>query len=136
MVNTGKLFSWGYVNPGTDLTDPRLSPVYATREMLPQKMLFIGAEYDILCQEAAVMARKMAGFVDWKDIREGGAEMEAGWEKNGVKFMMVKDAQHGFTHVSYRGQEEEKRKEKTDLTFREIGEWVQNIGLGGEGEDY
>lgn len=125
----GNMFSWGYVNPGTDLTDPRLSPVYASRDDLPQKLFFVGAEYDVLCREAGITARKLAGFDDWMDIQEAGLELEKGWDRNGVRFMMVPNVQHAFTHLTYRGEEEKERLEKTEMTIREIGEWVLSVGL-------
>ncbi len=63
LKNMINLFDWGYISKGQDRMDPLLSPIYAKRENLPPRMFFIGAEYDMLCHEAEVMALHLAGKV-------------------------------------------------------------------------
>jgi acetyl esterase/lipase len=53
-------FTWGYIPPGQDLHDPKLSPIFAKRQMLPEWLFFLGSEYDMLCHEAQEMIMNLA----------------------------------------------------------------------------
>lgn len=119
LKNTGALFNWGYVPRDANRKDKRLSVVYATREDLPHKIYFVGAEYDYLCHEANVMARKLAGIYDQPDP---GAE----WSKAGIKWEEVPDVRHGFTHVELKGKEEVQRLEVCHALYKRIDAWIKN----------
>jgi acetyl esterase/lipase len=79
LENTGRLFDWGYITQGQDRTDSLLSPIYAKREYLPRRILFIGAEDDVLGHEAEVMALRLAG--DGLNPEVGG---EDSWDREGT----------------------------------------------------
>ncbi|KIV87223.1 hypothetical protein PV11_02783 [Exophiala sideris] len=118
LKDTGPLFTWAYIKEGEDLYDPLLSPIYAGRDKLPQRIWFICAEYDYLCHEGEVMAKKLAGI---EDDNETGPE----WEKNGIRFRMVPDVQHGWTHMPKSGEAEVHRKKEIELLYKECAEWLK-----------
>ena len=118
-------FNWAYLPPGTDRTNPLLSPIYASRQDFPNKIFFIGAEYDYLCHEAEIMAKKLAGYD--KDARTGPK-----WEKNGIMWKMYWDMQHGFTHAPQSGEYEEERKQVTEECYRDIAQWIHKDVFGGD----
>lgn len=82
------LFNYAYINPGTDLCDPRLSVMYADREMLPKKICMVGCELDLLWYDAEFMAERLVG----KDRVEG----ETVWERDGVRWEKVMGFEHGM----------------------------------------
>lgn len=109
------IFNWAYVSNGEDRLNPLMSPIFATREDLPQKIFFIGAEYDYLCHEAGEMAKKLAGVEKDTDS----------WSKGGIKWRKVTGVRHGFIHVRLKGQAEVERAEAVATTYAEIGKWLQ-----------
>ncbi|KAJ9624578.1 hypothetical protein H2204_010760 [Knufia peltigerae] len=130
LKNLGPLFDWAYINPGTDLTDPLLSPVFATRSRLPQRIFFVTAEYDYLCHEAEVMARKLAGFDDYATITwtpgAGTGGRGSHWEQNGVRWRMVPDVTHSWTHMPLKDVEEEKkRRGHLVVLYKEVADWLK-----------
>lgn len=120
LESTGKLFTWGYISSGQDRADPLLSPIYAKRENLPPKIFFIGAEYDVLCHEAEVMALRLAG--DRPCPKVGSADF---WDREGIKWRRVLDVQHGFTHIKKRGQDEVHRKKLCEELYKEMADWLK-----------
>lgn len=46
------LWKWAYIQPGHDIRDPLLSVRYAKAENLPRWIYMIGAQYDMLADEA------------------------------------------------------------------------------------
>jgi acetyl esterase/lipase len=127
LARSGEWFSWGYINPGQDQTDTLLSPVYATREMLPQRMFFVGAEFDVLCKEAWCMAKLLAGKeVKGADDDEQPSREDRDWEEGGVRWQMVLDQRHGFTHAPERDAAKEKeRVEITAKLWGEMAAWLR-----------
>ena len=125
LARSGAWFTWGYINPGQDKTDPLLSTIYADRATLPQKMFFIGAEFDVLCWEAWCMARLLAG--DKVDGKATGKEMiEEEWQQGGIKWKMVRGQRHGFTHAKEGDAgKEKKRLEVTDELWAEMADWLR-----------
>ncbi|OCT44803.1 hypothetical protein CLCR_06012 [Cladophialophora carrionii] len=123
LKDMGPLFSWAYIPAGQDLADPLLSPICVqTREVLPQRIFFVGAEYDYLCHEAEIMARKLAygGMEAPKDqMGDWGDE----WEKDGIKWRTVKGVVHGWTHVPEKGEKEVLRQNELKRLYRDIAEW-------------
>ena len=115
LVNMAPLFNWAYIPEGENRANPLVSPIFATRKELPQKIFFIGAEYDYLCHEAKEMAKRLADVEDETDA----------WNRNGIKWRKVLNIDHGFTHVKLKGQAEIERQEATTKTYAEIGEWLQ-----------
>jgi acetyl esterase/lipase len=119
LQNTAVLFDWGYISQGQDRADPLLSPVYAKRENLPTKIFFVGAEHDILCHQAEVMALLLAG-----DGPNPEAGPEDSWDREGIKWRKILDVQHGFTQVRKRGQEEVERKKHCKNLYKEMADWL------------
>lgn len=118
LKDLGPLFNWAYIPPDTDLSNTLLSPICADRMQLPQRIFFIGAEYDYLCHEAEVMAKKFAGL----EASDTGPE----WEQNGIKWQMVPDVTHGWTHLSLKNPEaEKKRKKDLEGLYKEMADWLR-----------
>lgn len=88
LESDGPMFNWGYINPGQDLADPLLSVTYAPREKLPPKIFIIGCEHDLLCRDAEIMAKKLAGV---GETESSGLVCE----NNGVKWEKVVGEIHG-----------------------------------------
>ena len=74
MMITG-LAEWAYVSQGQNLRDPLLSPVFATREALPQRMFIVAAELDMLAHEAYRLAWSLAGKQGAPPAQVGRAEV-------------------------------------------------------------
>lgn len=127
------MFDYAYINPGTRLRDPKISPLYAKKSDLPEWIFVIGAEFDMLCFEARVMACKFGGL-EIPNGREGmsdetGLEEKYGWERDGgrIRWLMARDLIHGFaTPPSGRVNEEEEkvRREKFKEIWISVGEWL------------
>jgi acetyl esterase/lipase len=109
------LIDWAYINPGQDKTDPLLSPIYASREQLPQRIFFICAEHDCLCYEANIMATKLAGQE---------ADLGSDWEKNGIKWRMVPQT-HAWTHMPKAGEAGIQEQKELRILYAEIAEWLR-----------
>jgi acetyl esterase/lipase len=120
LANISKLFDWGYISQGQDLIDPLLSPIYAKRENLPPNVFMIGAEYDVLCHEAEVMALRLAGDRPNPELGSGDS-----WEREDIKWRKVLDVQHSFTHIPKKGQEEVERKKKYEDLYKEMADWLR-----------
>ncbi|KAJ7902305.1 Alpha/Beta hydrolase protein [Mycena leptocephala] len=86
------MFDWAYVPVGADMRDPLLSPGFASRVDIPQPVFFVTGSDDSLCDEAAVLARKLA-----VGMRLGVDVMES-WASDGVRYECVKDMPHCFPH--------------------------------------
>ncbi|KAM0138676.1 hypothetical protein ACHAP3_003540 [Botrytis cinerea] len=114
------LFNYAYINPGTDLCDPRLSVMYADREMLPKKICMVGCELDLLWYDAEFMAERLVG----KDRVEG----ETVWERDGVRWEKVMGVEHGFESFGGRLERDKAKKEKLIARGRKMyddaAEWL------------
>lgn len=99
LLNLSPAFQWAYVNVGTKYSDPLLSPIAAKREALPQKLFFLGCEYDMLCGEARKMAENMAVSGPGKE-ETADTELSDGWVNGDVRWMHLKSVEHGFNMVS------------------------------------
>ena len=117
---TGSIFKWGYIAPGQDLQDPRLSVSFAKREALPKWLYFVAAEYDMLCCEAKEMIMDLAELAD-KDREEGTYS----FEKGTYKWTMARDVLHGYTHgPGPTATGESVRIKRREETFAEVAEWL------------
>ncbi|KAL7269721.1 Neutral cholesterol ester hydrolase [Rhizina undulata] len=145
LLRLKNVFDWAYVPAGTDRTDQRLSMAYSKQEGLPDNLLLIGAQNDMLCDEARRFAERIGTerygeaveVIDREEFsarvwrsKDGGAE---------VKWEMVKNVMHGFTHMIPEGEgEEEKRKRRAaEDAMARAAEWVRNLfySSGGSGEN-
>ncbi|RMD41336.1 hypothetical protein DV735_g3775, partial [Chaetothyriales sp. CBS 134920] len=127
LERTMPLFSWAYLPIGMDRTSTLVSPIYASREDFPKHMFFMGAECDLLVQETEVMAKRLAGFA--KDAPTGTK-----WQKNGIRWKLFWDMQHGFTHLRYTGYLEEERAAAVKEFFDVAGEWMHKDVFGSQNQ--
>ncbi|KAJ7747199.1 Alpha/Beta hydrolase protein [Mycena olivaceomarginata] len=115
------VFDWAYVPAGADLRDPLLSPAWATRGAIPQPVFLVTSSDDSLCDEGAVLARKLAGK-EGKDF-----DVTDSWAENGVRYECVKDMPHTFTHFWVRPEDEvwkARRKEAADDLWKKVVAWL------------
>lgn len=129
LAKSGELFTYGYLPHNVDLCDPRLSPVYADRALLPPKMRFVGAEYDVLCNEALETAKLYAehekGEKQEGDNVEDTRQGVQTWRKGNIWWEMVLGAQHGFNYVTKKEPSAEReRKRITELAYERSCEWL------------
>lgn len=145
-------FEWGYIPPGHDLRDPKLSPYYAERQDLPEWLCFVGAELDMLAHDSWRAACKFSGRKIPDRLGEDKRERICGdeevgvtglkfgderfaFEENGegkkVKWLLVRDVLHGFDNEGGRrfvGGSEETRLDaikKEGEVRRELGRWLK-----------
>ncbi|KAL9113065.1 MAG: hypothetical protein Q9227_002677 [Pyrenula ochraceoflavens] len=121
LEKTGKLFDWAYITAGTNRRDTLLSPIYARRETLPQKIFFVGAEEDVLCDGDEIMANQLG--------QQEGAERngdESNFTQGGIRWKKVPQQQHGFTHIAQKGREEEERQQVCKRLYKDIAEWLNH----------
>ncbi|KAI1453326.1 alpha/beta-hydrolase [Annulohypoxylon moriforme] len=143
------VFFWCYINPGTDLKQPLLSPYFAPRDILPPHLFFISSELDQLTHECWCMANKMAGrpeppFSDrvGRDKRSAGqgefvldderfafdARDEDG--KKSVRWLLVPDQIHGFDKLPphWQGEEAGEDAKLKEIGYQKIaGEWLHEV---------
>ncbi|MCJ1404900.1 hypothetical protein MMC11_008126 [Xylographa trunciseda] len=121
---------YGYVPVGQELRAPGLSPAFAAREELPEWVCAVGAELDILCNEAGLMMGRLAGkeLVKVGETEGLGGQDKDGFEAEGgrLKWVFVKGAGHGFTHGwgAPSKEDAEKGKKDADEAYRLVGEWL------------
>ncbi|MCJ1384338.1 hypothetical protein MMC17_007454 [Xylographa soralifera] len=126
------LFLYAYVPVGQDLRAPGLSPAFAVREELPEWICAVGAELDILANEAGAMMGRLAGkeLVKVGETEGLGEQDRDGFEADGgrLKWVHVKGAGHGFTHMwgAASKHDPENAKKDADETYRIVGEWLFN----------
>lgn len=140
-------FDWSYIPVGQNLRDPLLSPVYADRSALPERVWIIGCELDMLGHEAWRLACRLTGRqVPGLDQRIGQEAPEASgklgalittgdqrfaWEEKNrdgeVKWLCIADAGHGFDMPGAMGADEKTSEDgllKRDEIIRLAGEWL------------
>ncbi|KAH0043009.1 alpha/beta-hydrolase, partial [Aureobasidium melanogenum] len=129
LAKSGELFTYGYLPDGVNLCNPRLSPIYADRSLLPPKIRFVGAEYDVLCNEAHETAKLYAEH-EKGEKEEGNKEEDERqgiqtWRKGNIWWEMVLGAQHGFNYVTKKEPSAEReRKRITELAYERACEWL------------
>lgn len=115
-----------YVPKGHDLRDPQLSVHYADRSTLPKYIMIIGAERDLFCHEAWLTARRYAGL-EAEDIWDMERSEKYAFEQNGVKWIMVRDAIHGFTHFAgATAMVKDQRRQQVNRCNLEVGAWLKS----------
>jgi acetyl esterase/lipase len=118
----GPVFEWAYIPPGHDLRDPLISTRFVRREDLPKWIYIIGAEYDMLEREARDTAFDLAGLSEQEREDE-----KYGFERDTLKWTLVRGVRHGFTHDLKDGrpaEEEAMRKLKAEEMMEMVGEWL------------
>lgn len=113
---TIKPLDWAYIPAGQDLKDPLLSPRYAAREQLVDKVCVASCEFDLLCTEVEEMMEGLAvGESGTKKALEGGAK---GWEKGGLRWENIEGVEHGFNL-------KKKNKEVVERFHEGIAGWLR-----------
>ncbi|KAI1842739.1 hypothetical protein JX265_005066 [Neoarthrinium moseri] len=116
------IFNEAYMTPGTNPTNPLLSPIYAKRDALAAWLCVIGAEEDCLCLESRDFAEKMALSPD----NEGKSESDT-WERGKVKWELMRGMAHNFTHLRKRAPSAEiRRKEANVALYGRIFAWLHS----------
>ncbi|KAJ7933865.1 Alpha/Beta hydrolase protein [Mycena leptocephala] len=122
------MFDWAYVPVGADMRDPLLSPGFASRVDIPQPVFFVTGSDDSLCDEAAVLARKLAGRKE-----TGGFDVMESWASDGVRYECVKDMPHCFPHFWVRPTDkvwEARRKDAVEDIWGKIIAWLdETLGV-------
>jgi acetyl esterase/lipase len=122
------LWNWAYIRPGQNIRDPLLSVRYAKAEDLPNWIYMIGAEFDMLANEARETIFDIAGLDELE--RERGID---GFVKGTYNWKLVKGVRHGFTHDLMNGRSTETEaidKMRTEQMLNSVGEWLFNGPFG------
>jgi acetyl esterase/lipase len=119
LTSTVPVFNWGYVTPGEDLTNPRLSVSFADKKDLPKWIFMVGAEYDLLCNEAKVMIMNLAGLSD-AEREEGIYEFERGT----YRWRVARGVEHGYTQSFGPAATGELPRQRREETYAEVGDWL------------
>lgn len=113
-----------YLDPDVEVGegDVRLSPTcLRTRGDLPERVFILGAEHDLLCREAEVMAERLAGS-------EERTQMGTGWRTSGVWWHLIKGQKHAFNQFKEKDAEREKARVKaTEETYGLLVEWLRDV---------
>ncbi|KAI0888405.1 alpha/beta-hydrolase [Annulohypoxylon maeteangense] len=143
------MFFWSYINPGTDLKDPLLSPYFAPRDTLPPHIFFISAELDQLVHESWCMASKIAGRPEPTFSERAGREKRSAGKgelildderfafehkdedgKSSVRWLLVPDQIHGFDKLPEKWQGEEGFEDAglKETAYQKLaGEWLYDV---------
>ncbi|KAK0719350.1 Alpha/Beta hydrolase protein [Lasiosphaeris hirsuta] len=143
------LFTWAYLPAGQDYRHPLLSPYYAERDALPRHVFLVGAELDMLGQEAWRMACKLAGkkvpdvteAMGCDEVRVGKGELildqderfafEETVEGGQYRWLLVPDTIHGFDQRIEAMVRDPALMEdaglKTEKLIDLIGEWLHKV---------
>jgi hypothetical protein len=68
-----------------------------------------------------MMAKKLASAENDASIGESNP-----WERDGIKWYIAKDVQHGYTHTPAKGAAEEHRNKVVEETYEEMARWLRN----------
>jgi acetyl esterase/lipase len=106
-----------------DKRDSILSPTFfRSRSSLPEEVLMIGAEHDMFCREAEVMAGKLAAGAE--RIRDE----KKGWKAERVRWHVVQGQKHGFEFFPEKdGDKERERTAKVAEMYAVLVEWLGPI---------
>jgi len=91
----GPVLEWGYIPAGHDLKDPLLSTRFVKRNDLPNWIYLVGAEYDMLADEARQTAFDLAGL-NTQERDDGIYE----FEKDTIKWTLVRDVRQSVEAIT------------------------------------
>ncbi|KAH8660279.1 alpha/beta hydrolase fold-domain-containing protein [Xylariales sp. PMI_506] len=119
-----EMFMQAYI-PKNSISDPGVSVTFAERETLPKDLLIIGAEMDILCKEAAVMAGKYADIDLASSWDTNSDKRKFGFQAEGIRWILARNARHGFTHaLANLGEKGRIQREIASKTHEEVCQWL------------
>lgn len=114
------LMRWAYIPNGQELTNPMLSPIYASRSKMPEHMFLIGAENDMMCAEAESMANALAGRESSDNIGD-----EVAWGKGGIRWEKVLGWKHDLFHNVDKGEREVERHAVMEGMAGRVAGWMK-----------
>ena len=93
---------------------------------MPKYAYLIGAENDILCREANIMAENLAGLERNRAGSEviPGVHPSDGWQEGTIRWECIRDQIHAFTHVSQKRKKERVRQMVYKGLYERVGEWL------------
>ena len=125
LVDMIPMLNLGYIDYNQDRRDPLLSPHFAERAALPEKLYILGCEYDLLCSEAEETAEKNAELETGQKV----ADIEGvGWTKGRVRWRKILGVEHGFNNVVNSMKEAPERKrllEKRADMHADVARWLK-----------
>lgn len=102
--------------------DVRVSPTFfKDRKHIPEHVYVLGAEHDMLCAEAKLLAEKLAG--DEKQVGD-----ENGWQAGTVKWEHIMDQRHAFTVFGRPGETPKQKTERLqaiDTLYKNLSAWIK-----------
>jgi acetyl esterase/lipase len=126
LASSAKFLDWAYVPYGADRNNKLLSPGLARKEDLPGHVYLIGAEYDMLCFEAKVLAERLVDH-DADRMEIPGVSSGDGWRQGGIRWECARGRFHAFTHVAEWGKEKERNRTKAvDELYNRVGAWLKD----------
>jgi acetyl esterase/lipase len=126
LASSAKFLDWAYVPYGADRNNPLLSPALARKEDLPGHVYLIGAEYDMLCFEAKMLAERLVDL-GAKRMDIPGVASGYGWRQGGIRWECARGRFHAFTHVAEWGREKERNGAKAvDELYNRVGAWLKD----------
>jgi acetyl esterase/lipase len=96
LIKGSRAFNWFYLRHCQDYKNPLLSPLFADRKTLPQKLFILGCEYDILFSEARDAAEKYAEQEVDGPRKVPLEQGRTGWTCGYVTWEELKGLEHGY----------------------------------------
>jgi acetyl esterase/lipase len=118
----GPVFNWAYIPAAQNIRDPLLSVRFAQKDDLPKWIYLVGAEYDMLSDEARQTIFDLASL-DKQERQDGKYE----FEKDTYKWTLARDVRHGFTHdlMDSKGKDAETMHSlRTAEMIEQVGKWL------------
>ncbi|KAE8445374.1 hypothetical protein EG329_013496 [Mollisiaceae sp. DMI_Dod_QoI] len=127
LKSSANLLASAYIPPGVDRRDPFISPRWADMNDLPSSVYLIGAEYDMLCNEAQQMAQSLAKNSAAESKRIGIATLPQGygWQQGGIRWECARGKKHAFTHITKHGEKEVERMKFCQGMYSRVGWWLK-----------
>jgi acetyl esterase/lipase len=126
LIKGSRAFNWFYLRGKVDFKNPLLSPLYAERSKLPQKLFILGCEYDILFGEARDAAERYAETepAGTKRIPLDGGRI--GWNCGNVTWEELKGLEHGYNQrwETARGELKNLWKKRAEEIHDEVAKWL------------
>jgi acetyl esterase/lipase len=126
LIKASGALHWFYLRGNQDFKNPILSPIYAERKNLPQKLFLLGCEYDVLCAEARDAAEKYAEQEAAGSKKVTLDQGRTGWTCGNVTWEELKGLEHGYNQRwEFEGKELGAQwKRRTEEILAKVAEWL------------
>ena len=108
--------------------DVRASPgLFERREDLPKYVYLIGAEHDLLCKEAEVMAERLVEGEE--KVPEG-----SGWKAGDVRWEQINGQTHGFDVFGRQGETKQQKVDRLkakENVYESMAKWMREVASVG-----